>query len=287
MKNAVEQVQPRVSIVVRSHNDIQYIRETLSILLTQNLQNVEILSCDDDSNDGTRDAIKEFSEVRILARPAGSYVPGRTLNQAVQACRGQFVVFNNADAVPCRSDYLAALIAPFQEARVSAVYGNQLCRPDAELLVRKDHERAFGDGVLATQWGDFFSLASSAIRRDILLHCPFSEELQYSEDVEWAKRCRSRGEKIAYAPAAQVQHSHNYRFSELRKRFYNEGLAAARIFGGKPSFLLCLRHILMETLRDFVFLIRRGGWREIPKAPLRRLIQKIAFYRGERDFFRR
>jgi len=283
----VVSIPPTVSIVVRSHNDIRFIRETLTLLQEQDFPDFEILSCDDASTDGTAACIEEFPNIRKLSRPEGSYVPGKTLNHAVQACRGEIVVFNNADATPCGREYLAELIAPLQDPSVSAVYGNQLCREDATFLVRKDHERAFGDGVLAARWGNFFSLASSAIRRQKLLQYPFSEELQYSEDIDWAKRSRDRGETIAYAAAAQVRHSHNYTMPELKKRFYNEGIASARIFGQRQSLLQCLGRIVMETLRDFAWLLRRGAWREIPQAPLRRFVQKFSCYQGERDFFNR
>lgn len=278
-------VPPTVSIVVRSHNDIRFIRETLSMLLAQDFPDLEILSCDDASTDGTAACIDEFSGIRKLSRPEGAYVPGRTLNIAVQACRGEIIVFNNADAVPCAREYISELVAPFFDPAVAAVYGNQLCREDATFLVRKDHERAFGDGILAARWGNFFSLASSAIRRQKLLQYPFSEKLQYSEDIEWAQRCRARGEKIAYAARAQVRHSHNYTLSQLKKRFYNEGLASAQIFAERQSLMQCLGRIAMETLRDFVWLLKRNAWREIPQAPLRRFAQKFSCYQGERDFF--
>lgn len=106
-------VPPTVSIVVRSHNDIRFIRETLSMLLAQDFPDLEILSCDDASTDGTAACIDEFSGIRKLSRPEGAYVPGRTLNIAVQACRGEIIVFNNADAVPCAREYISELVAPF------------------------------------------------------------------------------------------------------------------------------------------------------------------------------
>lgn len=253
------------------------------MLLAQDFRDFEILCCDDASTDGTAACIEEFSGIRKLPRPDGAYVPGRTLNRAVQACLGEIVVFNNADAVPCARTYLSELVAAFSDPSVSAVYGNQLCRDDATFLVRKDHQRAFGDGLLASRWGNFFSLASSAIRRQKLLQYPFSETLQYSEDIEWAQRCRARGEFIAYAMRAEVRHSHNYTLSQLKKRFYNEGLASAQIFAERQSLMQCLGRITMETLRDFAWLLRRGAWSEIPQAPLRRFAQKFSCYRGERD----
>ena len=282
----METAAPAVSVLVRSHNDIRFIRETLEILLAQDYTDFEIVSCDDASSDGTAACIDEFDSIRKLTRPEGAYIPGRTLNSMVQASRGEIIVFNNADAVPCGNNYLRELLAPFSDTEVVAVYGNQLCHDDASALVRKDHARAFGDGSLAANWGNFFSLASSAIRKDKLLQHPFSNELQYSEDIDWAHRARTRGEKIAYAANAQVRHSHNYTLPQLRKRFYNEGLADAKIFAKRQSLLQCLARVIMETLRDFVWLAKHRAWREIPQAPLRRWTQKFYCYLGERDFFR-
>ena len=143
----METASPAVSVLVRSHNDIRFIRETLEMLLAQDYAGFEIICCDDASSDGTAACIDQFSTIRKVARPEGAYVPGRTLNSMVQASRGEIIVFNNADAVPCGKNYLRELLAPFQDAEVVAVYGNQLCHDDASALVRKDHARTCGDGV--------------------------------------------------------------------------------------------------------------------------------------------
>ena len=151
-----------------------------------------------------------------LPRPEGEYRPGARLNYMVRHCRGDIVVFNNADAVPLDRHWLRELVAPLLEDRADAVYGHQVPRPDAAWLVRKDNLRAFGDGRIAATWRFFFSLATSAVRRADLLAHPFDEELRYSEDVAWAYRNPVR---IAYAPAARVEHSHNYTTAELKRRF--------------------------------------------------------------------
>ncbi len=280
---------PSLSVVVRSHNDEPFIALTLERLLSQRgVPEFEIVSCDDASTDRTPEIIAGFPSVRRIGRPEGGYVPGKTLNYAVRHCRGAIVVFNNADAVPQGEDYLAKLTAPLlEDAAVGATFGNQLPRETAEPLVRKDHLRAFGDGGTAAKWKFFFSLASSAVRREELLQYPFSEELQYSEDVEWAYRCVGRGGRLCYVSSARVEHSHNYTAAEVRKRFYNEGRAAARIFGEAPGALTVARQVVAETLRDFAFLaVRPSAWRYFPAAPLRRFRQRVCFMRGARDWMK-
>lgn len=278
---------PKVSIVIRSHNDVEFISDTLKELLAQDFHDFEIISCDDASTDGTAEAIAAVSNVIRLERPEGRYVPGKTLNRAIQKCHGDIVVFNNADAVPCRHDYLSQLLAPMlADESVVAVYGNQLPRDNAQALVRKDSERAFGDGKIASKWLNFFSLASSAIRRQALLDYPFDEGIQYSEDVEWAWHSRQRGEKIVYCQEAMVKHSHNYTIRQLWVRFYNEGFADGRIYGMIPSLWACCRRFAMECLRDYVYLFKRGIFNELLMSPIRRYIQIFAHRRGCRDYLK-
>ena len=276
---------PKVSIVIRSHNDSAFISDTLKALLSQDFKDFEIISCDDASTDGTAEIIASFPQVIHLERPEGRYVPGKTLNRAIPQCHGEIIVFNNADAVPCRPDYLTKLLEPLlSDSSVIAVYGNQLPRDDAQALVRKDSERAFGDGKISANWRNFFSLASSAIRRQALLDYPFDEGIQYSEDIEWTWRSRQRGERIVYCPEALVKHSHNYTIHQLWVRFFNEGRADGRIYGEIPSLAVCCRRFVMECLRDYAYLLKRGAFNELLMPPIRRYIQIFAHRKGTRDY---
>jgi rhamnosyltransferase len=278
---------PRVSVLVRAYNDEALVGKTLEGIFSQWSRPFEVIVCDDNSTDRTREEASRFP-VRFVERPAGPYKPGRTLNALVREAEGDIVVFNNSDAIPLDSKWLEELVKPLLSGtpRVFA-FANQLPRPDAQALVRKDNERAFGDGKVQATWKFFFSLASSATWRQNLLDVPFDEEIQYSEDVEWAWRNSRRKEdpvKIVYCPASRVEHSHNYTLRELAKRFRGEGAADRAIFGESPSLVREIVGAARETLRDWAYLLRRPrDWAEIPSAPIRRLVQRIAHWRGARS----
>ena len=144
--------------------------------------------------------------------------------------------------------------------------------------------RAFGDGKVQATWKFFFSLASSATWRQNLVDVPFDETIQYSEDVEWTWRNSRREEdpvKVVYCPNARVEHSHNYALRELARRFSGEGAADRVIFGDRPSLFRELAGAARETLRDWAYLASRPrGWIEAPAAPVRRLVQRLAHWRG-------
>ena len=282
--------RPFVSILVRARNDEALIGRTLERVFAQKVDvPFEVVVCDDASTDRTREIAARFP-VRFFERPAGAYQPGRTLNALVRAAAGEIVVFNNSDAIPCESGWLAALVKPLGEAQAPKsvfAFANQLPRPDAQALVRKDNERAFGDGKVQATWRFFFSLASSATWKRLLMETPFDEKIQYSEDVEWAWRNSRRAEnpvKVVYCPAAHVEHSHNYTFRELARRFRGEGCADAQIFGDRPSLAREVAGAVKETLRDWRYLASRPkDWCEIPFAPVRRLVQRVSHWRGIGD----
>ena len=274
---------PQISVLVRAHNDEAFIGRTLEGVFAQSRRPFEVVVCDDASTDRTREIAAKFP-VRFFERPAGPYKPGRTLNALVRDAKGEIVVFNNSDAVPLDDQWLARLVNPLMAGRRVFSFANQLPRKNARALVRKDSERAFGDGKVQATWKFFFSLASSATWRQNLIDVPFDEEIQYSEDVEWTWRnSRREGDpvKVVYCPDSHVEHSHNYTLGELAKRFRGEGAADRVIFGDRPSLLRELAGAARETLRDWAYLAKSPrDWGEIPSAPIRRLVQRISHWRG-------
>ena len=281
---------PRVSVLVRAYNDEAFIERTLKGIFSQSLSPFEVIVCDDASKDCTRKIAAKFP-VRFVERPAGPYKPGRTLNALVREAKGDIVVFNNSDAIPLDDNWLAELVKPLIgrcDTTPPSVFAfaNQLPRPDAQALVRKDSERAFGDGKVQATWRFFFSLASSATWRKTLIETPFDEAIQYSEDVEWTWRNSRRANdpvKIVYCPDSHVEHSHNYTLKALARRFRGEGVADRTIFGDRPSFMREFIGAARETLRDWAYLVRRpADWLEIPSAPIRRLVQRLSHWRGTR-----
>ena len=280
---------PLASVLVRAHNDAAFIERTLEAIFAQKADfPFEVVVCDDASTDRTREIAAQFP-VRFVERPAGVYRPGRTLNGLVREAKGDIVVFNNADAIPQDNDWLANLARPLlaEGGRHVFSFANQLPRPDATALVRKDMERAFGDGSVQRTWRFFFSLASSATWRELLLKTPFDETIAYSEDVEWTWRNSHDATapiRVVYCPDARVEHSHNYTLRQLALRFRGEGDADRRIFGDAPSLPRALLAAARETLRDWAYLLPRPrAWGEIPQAPVRRLIQRTSHWRGARS----
>lgn len=277
--------EPRVSIAMRSYNDRDVIRGTLDMIRRQTYGNFELWNFDSSSTDGTFDIIQEFSDpARVRQNDSASYNPGKVLNEAVSTVDGDVVVFINSDATPETEDWLEKLIAPLADPGVGATYGRQTARPDCRALFEKDTERAFGDGREAATWVHFFSMANSAVRRDVLERFPFETKVQYSEDIEWSFRLRKAGLEIRYVADAAATHSHNYTLRQSFNRHFGEGKAEAWIFRDgelNTSFLrYCLLPFGMEVLRDLGWAVRRASLdAALHTVPLR-AAQKWGRWRG-------
>ncbi|MFO1406404.1 MAG: glycosyltransferase [Steroidobacteraceae bacterium] len=279
---------PRISVVMRSYNDVDVIGATLAALERQTVRDFELWNFDSTSSDGTLDVIRRHNDAgRILLNDSRSYNPGRVLNEAVAKCRGGIVVFINSDATPSDERWLERLVAPLQDPRVAAAFGRQVARPRARSLFVKDTERAFGDGSVARGWVHFFSMANSAVRRDLALAMPFETRIQYSEDIEWSYRMRRAGHRIEYVPEAVAVHSHNYTLAQSFRRHRGEGAADAWIFRNgelRQSFVgYCLLPFGMEVLRDLGWAVRnRSADAVLHSIPLR-AAQKWGRWEGFRD----
>ena len=276
---------PRVSIIMRSCNDSDVIRGTLQMVRAQTYTNYELWNFDSTSTDGTLDIIREFNTPqRIRLNDPASYNPGRVLNEAVAATGGDILVFLNSDATPENEDWLQQLIAPLRDTACGASYGRQTPRPDCRSLFVKDTERAFGDGHVSAGWLHFFSMANSAVRRELLESHPFDTGIQYSEDIDWSYRMRNLGHGIVYVPNAPAMHSHNYTLGQSYRRHYGEGKAEAWIFRNgelSTSFLrYCLLPLGREVLRDLGWAVRRTSMDALLYSVPLRATQKWGRWQG-------
>ncbi len=224
---------------MRSFNDIEYIEETLRMLYSQTITDFELISLDNHSTDGTREVIeKHMKEGKFLERAKGPYSPGAVLNQGVAGSSGETLVFLNSDASPVDEHWLENLIKPLEDETIGATYGRQSARPDARPTVRRDHDFCFPPESTdrnRTQlgnhsWYNFFSMANSASRREVLEKVPFRDVTVHPEDILWAKEVREAGWQVEYVPDANTMHSHNYTFQQAWRRFKWEGVGDAMIF---------------------------------------------------------
>ena len=130
-------------------------------------------------------------------------------------------------------------------------------------------------------------MVSSGIRKDIWARRGFLEKMQYSEDDEYTRWCRSQGFRVLYCPESVVIHSHNYTPRQAYKRSFGEARALAAVWHGSPEEITWSRTFLLgwvnDSRRDLLFCARNQRLKEFPHAVWIRCQQRRARVAGFRD----
>ncbi|MFO0661601.1 MAG: glycosyltransferase family 2 protein [Polyangiaceae bacterium] len=284
MNNFSNSGAPVLDVVVRCRNEMPHTVRTLDALARQRGVVPRIWFFDSRSNDGSRqEAIARG--VNLIDVDPRTYIPGRVINDAMRVTTSPIVAFVNADAVPLREDALVKLIEPMIADRsIAAAYGRQRARADAADRTVADHDRVFGSERFgALREGSFFSMAASAVRRDVWKLVSFDETLRFSEDVDWVTRVTPLGFSSYYVPDAPFEHSHDYSLRDEWKRRAGEGHAATFIHHlGSPSpWRELLRPLAGAARRD----IRRGD--PTPRTLMQRVVQAGGYFAGRVEASRR
>lgn len=267
-----------VDVVVRCKNEMPRARACLEALAVQRSPRARVLFVDDGSTDGSREVAHTLG-ARVHDVGAAGYVPGRVLNDAMRLTESPVVAFVNADAVPLHDDALTWLVEPLlADRRLCATYARQVALLDASRLTRREYERTFGAEPVRTRVGAFFSMAASAIRRDVWKALPFDETLRYSEDVDWIHRAGALGWRVSYTPQAQFEKSREYDLRGHYRRRRGEGAADTRIHHlGMPSgWRELLRPLAGSIVRD----VRVGA--ASPRGVAVRAVQAAGYFAGRR-----
>jgi len=271
-----------IDVVVRCRNDVALLPATLEGLRKQSMP-FRLFAYDNGSTDGSRELLEKAADV-LVDVPAGAYVPGKILNQAMAATSSHLVAFLNSDCEPLDSLWLERLVQAMDDPSAAAGFGRQMPRPDCLPWFARDTESTFGDGRDQAKWRHCFSMASSIVRRSVWESSPFDEKIQYSEDVEWTYRARQAGHAIVYAPESRVYHSHNYDWGQYYRRQFGEGKADAAIFDWDAISRSWLRYSLLpygkQVARDIIYCLKHGQPLRAFQCPYVRTAQLLGRRKG-------
>ena len=91
---------PKVSVIVPVYRSLEHIQETITCLQNQSLRELELIFVDDKGNDGTFDIVKAAAaadpRIVCLENEVNSG-PGVARNKGIEAARGEFIAFVDAD----------------------------------------------------------------------------------------------------------------------------------------------------------------------------------------------
>lgn len=249
---------PRCSIVVRCFNEAEHIGRLLANIGRQTLSDIEIIVVDSGSTDGTVDIVRRYP-TRLVSISPSEFTFGRALNIGCRAARGEFIVAASAHVYPLDDDWLANLLAPFEEERVGLVYGKQRGPESSHYSELRLFENWFPEDSNDDQDHPFCNNANAAIRRTLWLDQPYDESLTGLEDVDWAKKAMARGHRIAYAANATIFHVHDETSTQILNRYRREAIALKHIYPSEQFSFWNFFHLFTSNALADLGHARREG----------------------------
>jgi glycosyltransferase involved in cell wall biosynthesis len=121
-----EPITPHATVVIAAHNEVDVIAAKVRNMLALDYpaDRLEVLVASDGSDDGTVEAARAAADDRVRVLALERLGKDAALNAAVAQARGEILVFTDANSM-FAPDALRALVAPFADASVGGVAGDQ------------------------------------------------------------------------------------------------------------------------------------------------------------------
>lgn len=227
----------KISLVIPTLNAGPLLEEVLDAVDRQpGADQLERIAVDSGSTDGTVDCLERhgFSTFGIDKR---TFNHGATRDLAIERASGEVVVLLTQDATPADEDWLAALVACYEEPRVGAAYCRQIPRPDCNpFIARRLAEWTAGKTERVEQrlaegqdWDSLepmqrlqlcaYDNVAGSVRRSTWAEHRFGRR-RFGEDVAFGRALITHGHSVVFEPRSSVIHSHNRSPREEGKRIY-------------------------------------------------------------------
>jgi glycosyltransferase involved in cell wall biosynthesis len=286
--------EPRISVVLCTHNGAETLDAALDALAAQDLgrEQYEVVVVDDGSSDGSAE-IARAAGARVVRLEANAGVPVAR-NAGIAAARAPIVAFTDDDCEPVRG-WLRELLAAFDDPRVDGAGGPVRPTSDGSLALRYVAERnplsplpaqllesnsplyrlglylrSLARGRPDPEPGaQLYSLvtANCAFRVELLRSLGgFDESFVLGEDGELSRRAHDRaGTRFVFRPQALVRH----RFDGLA-----DSLRRARVYGMSNAHLAARREDVRPIVYPIPLLLAALAALTVARAP--RLLGAVA-----------
>jgi len=214
-------ISPTITVIIPVFNQIEYtLNCLLSLSLTEDKTDYEIIIADDASTDKTQQLLMNIKGIRYRRNPSNKGFIANC-NEAAKGANGRYIVFLNNDTVPHKY-WLDNLLATFLDHPGTGLAGSKLILPNGKL--QEAGSVIWADGS-AMNYGrdrdpqegrvnyvcevDYVSGASIMLPKDLWdVVGGFDTKYQpaYYEDVDLAFKVRKAGYKVVYQPFSQITH---------------------------------------------------------------------------------
>jgi GT2 family glycosyltransferase len=268
-----------LSVVIVTHDNREAVRGALPELTAQLDDGDELIVVDNDSSDGTADAVRDVAPDAIVIDAGANLGFAAGCNRGASAASGELLLFLNPDAVVARG-FREAIERPLAEGRGWAAWQGLVTAEAGKMVNTRGGVVHFtgiawagGAGEPVDQWEGrtghgpriqpgFVSGACLAIPREVFerLGGFASGFFLYHEDVELSLRLRLAGDALGVEPAARVEHDYEFAKGPAKWRRLERNRWATLIRTYPAALLALLAPALVATELALVPVSLAGGW---------------------------
>ena len=208
-----------VTVIIPNYNGIEYIRDCLDSLLAQTME-ADIIVVDNDSQDGSKEVIREYEGVRLIEL-SENFGFCRAVNEGIRVCKTKYLILLNNDtkadsafveelykAIDAHDDTFSVASKMIQMNSPEKIdsAGDLYCALGWAFSLGKDMKRSRYEKEAVV----FSACGGAAIyRKDMFEQIGYFDELHftYLEDVDVGYRARIMGYVNRYTPKAVVYHA--------------------------------------------------------------------------------
>jgi len=213
--------------------------------------------------DNTEKILEKLSVQYATIEP-GEFSHSLTREKEGLNSEGDIIVFITQDIMIKDKFWLKKLTEPIINKECEATFSRQLCDnksierytrinnyPKESRIVSKDDIKRLGIMTF------FFSDAASATSTEVYkkLKGYDGKDLPTNEDMYYAYKVIQNGYRIKYCADSEVIHCHDYKFLELFKRYYDQGVFLKQNsylmkYGANSSAFKLLKLVVIESLKE-------------------------------------
>ena len=264
---------PTLSVLIVTWNSREELGRSLPALLPELGEGDELIVVDNDSADGTPEAVAELAPAARVVRSGGNLGFAAACNLGAEQALGELLVILNPDAAP-RTGWGEAIRRPWLERRGWAAWQALVAEGDGATINSAGNPVHFTGIVWAGRHGRPLAEAPAAGEVTALsgacLAIPRSNWTQaggfpadyflYHEDVDLSLRLRLAGGALGIEPAAVVDHDYEFGAREHKWRWLERNRHAFLLRAYPASLLILLAPALLATELALYVAAARGGW---------------------------
>jgi GT2 family glycosyltransferase len=266
-------VRPTLSVLIVAWNSREELARTLPALLPELEDADELIVVDNDSSDGTPDAVASFAPAAKVVQTGRNAGFAAACNEGAAEALGDLLVILNPDAAP-RPGFGEAIRRPWIEQRGWAAWQALVAEGDGATINSAGNPVHFTGIVWAGGHDQPLAVAPAAgevtVASGACLAIPldnwrrvggFPERFfMYHEDVDLSVRLRMAGGAVGIEPAAVVAHDYEFGANPDKWRWLERNRLAFIVRTYPASLLVLLAPALLATEVALLPVAAAGGW---------------------------